>query len=237
MNDPIQQWLAAGGRIIMLPGWRSSGPEHWQSVWQARYPGIERVEQADWEHPVAGPWVRALDAQLGDSDAPVILVAHSLGCITVAHWCALHGRGGRIAGALLVAPADVRRPTVPHQFTGFVPLPQRPLPFPTLLIASDDDPTCHLDRATAFAEAWGARQVTLAGAGHINVDSGHGTWPQGIRFLRQVLQSARRGRLHQPRPRSPRTRDGESVASLEAAPTLIRAGLDKARHGVRTIAY
>ncbi|WP_018747132.1 RBBP9/YdeN family alpha/beta hydrolase [Chitiniphilus shinanonensis] len=233
MNDPIQQWLAAGGRIVLLPGWRNSGPEHWQSQWQARYPEIERVEQADWEHPVAAHWVRALDAQLGERDAPVILVAHSLGCATVAHWSALYGRGGRVAGALLVAPADVRRPSVPHQFTGFVPLPHKPLPFPTLLIASDDDPTCHLDRATAFAEVWGARQITLAGAGHINVDSGHGAWPQGIRFLRQVLQSARRGRLHQPRPRTPRPNAPPLAVTAPPPPTSLLAG----RALPRSIAY
>ncbi|UXY16172.1 alpha/beta hydrolase [Chitiniphilus purpureus] len=197
---PITQWLAAGGRIVVLPGWRNSGPSHWQSRWQARYPGFERVEQRDWEYPVAGPWTHALQRTLAQRDGPVIVIAHSLGCITLAHWAALYGRNGtRVAGALLVAPADVRRPFVPAQFTGFVPLPLAPLPFPSLVIASDNDPTCHIDHATAFAQAWGARQVTLAGAGHINVDSGHGNWPQGLRFLRQLIQSARRGRLHRPR--------------------------------------
>lgn len=188
MIDPIERWLEAGNSIVVAPGWRGSGDEHWQTRWCEQYPELIRVEQKDWENPRAAEWVAGLERTLDRAPGRAVLVAHSLGCVTVGHWSALTRRAHQISGALLVAPADVTRDEAPDSFQGFMPLPARPLPFPSVVVASDNDPTCTLDRATALAATWGSELVPLSGVGHINVDSGHGDWPVGVKLLRQLLR-------------------------------------------------
>jgi len=87
-------------------------------------------------------------------------------------------------GALLVAPADVDSPRhTPDEVRSFSPIPMARLPFPSVVVASSDDPFVALERATAFAAAWGSRLVTLPRGGHINADAGFGPWPEGRRLL------------------------------------------------------
>jgi predicted alpha/beta hydrolase family esterase len=45
--------------LLILPGIRSSGPEHWQSLWGAKHPQFRRVQQRDWDHPERSEWVSA----------------------------------------------------------------------------------------------------------------------------------------------------------------------------------
>ncbi|GAB7128549.1 alpha/beta hydrolase [Silvimonas sp. JCM 19000] len=186
-TEPITRWLERGNHIVVAPGWRDSGEDHWQTRWCDEYPGLRRVQQRDWENPQAAAWVKGLDQQI-PVEGQTLLVAHSLGCITVGHWAALSSKARHVAAALLVAPADVTRDEAPDSFRGFMPLPARELPFPSLLVASDNDPSCSLDRAVALSQAWGSELVPLSGVGHINVDSGHGEWPVGLKLLRQLLR-------------------------------------------------
>lgn len=37
--------------VLILPGYLSSGPAHWQSLWEHENPGYRRVEQRDWDFP------------------------------------------------------------------------------------------------------------------------------------------------------------------------------------------
>ena len=95
--------------------------------------------------------------------------------------------GAAARGALLVAPADVDSPLhTPDEVRSFSPIPLRRLPFPSIVVASRDDPFSSLERATQFAAAWGARLVTLDHAGHINADAGFGPWPEGRRLLAEL---------------------------------------------------
>ena len=183
---------------LIVPGWRDSGPEHWQSRWQASLPEAHRVAQHDWERPRRIDWTGGLQAAL---DAlPVgrraVLIAHSLGCITVAHWAAGAdaAQRQRVAGALLVAPADVERASCIASLRDFAPIPRKRLPFDSLLVASDNDPCCALERATAFADTWEADVHVLHGAGHINVDSGHGDWIGGLALLQRLTATLRSDR-------------------------------------------
>jgi predicted alpha/beta hydrolase family esterase len=111
-------------------------------------------------------------------------VAHSLGCPLVAHWAA-SGSALTIAGAFLVAPSDVEAASFPTEATGFAPMPMRKLPFPSILVASSNDPYLAIERARAFAAAWGSRLVEIGEAGHITGDSGYGAWPEGEKMLLQ----------------------------------------------------
>ncbi len=95
-------------RVVIVPGWRDSGPGHWQSLWEERIPGAARVVQDDWASPKRDAWVSTLARLVLESDGPVVIAAHSLGCIATAHLPA--EAAARIQGALLVAPADPDRP-------------------------------------------------------------------------------------------------------------------------------
>ncbi|TSH98602.1 alpha/beta hydrolase [Verticiella sediminum] len=166
---------------IIVPGWNGSGPEHWQSRWAEQLARATRVEQRDWAQPARAEWVHALTVAIDEATRPPLLVAHSLGCITVAH-LPLPVRQ-KVAGALLVAPADVERENAPPALADFAPIPRTAFPFPTIVVASTDDPYCPLARAEAMARDWGADFVTLANAGHINTASGLGDWAYGKRLL------------------------------------------------------
>lgn len=179
-------------QLLLVPGWHNSGEEHWQTRWQHAQPAARRVEQDDWERPDPGSWVARLDEAVRTADRPVVLIAHSLGCITVAHW--VRETGGRgVAAALLVAPADVERTLVAPELRGFAPIPDDQLPFATRVVASDDDPCCSLARASELAGDWGADLVAIPGGGHINARSGLGDWPTGQLLLHDLVWRRRAG--------------------------------------------
>jgi hypothetical protein len=165
----------------MLPGYDNSGPDHWQSLWEAKHPEYRRVQQRSWTEPICDEWVAALDEAIVAAEQAVVLVAHSLGCLTVAHHALRHVRPVR--GALLVAPPNADDPTSPPIVKGFRPIPREPLPFPSILVASGDDWYMDHDTARTLAGAWGSRFVLLESAGHINADAGFGPWPEGERLL------------------------------------------------------
>ena len=181
---------ASGLGVLMLPGWNGSGPRHWQSIWQRQRPEIGRVEQSSWTEPVLGDWAAALEGAVHAARSPVLLVAHSLGCALVSHW-ARAGSAGRVAGALLVAPADVDDPSLGTPRT-FSPIPWEPLPFPSWVVASRNDPYATFERAATFARAWGAQLLDAGKSGHINVESGHGAWPRGATLLAALEQELAR---------------------------------------------
>lgn len=172
-------------RYLIVPGWQGSPEDHWQSHWQNSLPNSARVEQADWSTPRREDWVAALDKAVNASADPVILIAHSLGCIAVVHWAAHASLVSlrKVRGALLVAPADVERPACSPVLRNFAPIPKHLLPFPSQVVGSDNDPAASAPRALQMARDWGAEAGILAGAGHINVKSGHQRWEQGFAYL------------------------------------------------------
>jgi predicted alpha/beta hydrolase family esterase len=149
--------------------------------------------QRDWDHPDRELWLQALRGAIEAAGAPVVLAAHSLGCALVAHAVPRFRAliTGAVRGALLVAPADVDAPArTPPETRGFAPMPTSRLPFPAAVIASGDDPFVGIDRARAFARAWGADFVDVGALGHINAASGLGDWPAGLRALDALLDAA-----------------------------------------------
>jgi predicted alpha/beta hydrolase family esterase len=145
---------------------------------------MHRVMQDDWERPRCADWIARLDDAILATPGAV-LVAHSSSCALVAHWAAA-GSGRRVRGALLVAPSDTEAASYPAGPTGFAPMPLYRLPFPSVVVASTDDPYVTAERARTFAEAWGSRMVTVGDAGHINSQSGLGDWPAGFALLQEL---------------------------------------------------
>jgi uncharacterized protein len=175
--------------VLLLPGWQNSGDGHWQTLWES-YFGDQRVQQHDWLTPRRGDWMAQLDeAVLAHTAQRLLLAAHSLGCHLVAAWAAHSQHTARVAGALLVAPPDTEQADWPVLMPSWrTPVLQR-LPFPSLVLSSTDDPFDRGGRASAFAAAWGATQVSLGTRGHVNSDSGLGLWPQGRAYLRSLAAS------------------------------------------------
>ena len=169
--------------VLILAGLWNSGPQHWQTLWERKHPGWQRVQHRDWFNPACQEWVAELDGAIATAHGgPPVLVAHSLSCVLVTHWAA-SGSALKVAGAFLVAPSDIEAPSYPADANGFKPMPLHKLPFPSIVVASSDDPYVSLERARAFAEAWGSRFVEIGAAGHINGDSGYGEWPGGEKML------------------------------------------------------
>ena len=136
---------AVNAPILVIPGIGNSGPEHWQSRWQAAAPNYQRVMQRDWDHPDCAEWATALEQAAARAGAGVRLVAHSLGCLLVAHW--LQTTRLTIAGALLVAVPDPEGASFPKEATGFAPVPAKRFACASIVVASQDDPYASIDFA------------------------------------------------------------------------------------------
>ena len=172
-------------KILIVPGLSGSGPTHWQTRWQELLPDTERVEQSDWDHPKRAPWVNAFLSAVDRARDPIV-VAHSLGCVVVAH--GVRQRPDlKVQCALLVAPPDVdNRDHIEDILRDFAPMPLDRFPFRTVLVASRNDPYVKLERARSFAMEWGAEFVDLGAQGHINADSRLGDWPEGLAIFNRL---------------------------------------------------
>lgn len=169
---------------LTVPGLYGSGPDHWQTRWEERE-DVRRVDLGAWDNPHRSHWITKLDLVIAYEREPVVLVAHSLGCLAVAWWAALASadRCGQVAGALLVAPPDVERVDAHPILQRFAPVPRVTLPFPAIVVASVDDPYATIERSYAFAIRWGTEFREVGALGHINAESGIGAWPEGQAML------------------------------------------------------
>jgi predicted alpha/beta hydrolase family esterase len=176
--------MSSQATLVIVPGWRDSGPGHWQSLWAERLSGAVRVQMAeeDWQRPRRHIWVPAIARTILAQPGPVVVAAHSLGCIATTHLPA--DVACRIQGALLVAPADPERRGV---LADLAPVPYQPLPYRSVVVASSNDPFCPIRTAGAYARSWGSEVVRLQNSGHINVESGHGEWPLGLALLQSLM--------------------------------------------------
>jgi predicted alpha/beta hydrolase family esterase len=171
--------------IIILPGIGGSGPTHWQSRWERDDRRMRRFQPADWDRPNLADRISAVDRAVGASTEPPLLVAHSLACLLVAHW--QHISRHKVAGALLVAVPDPQSGVFPNEAAGFADVPRQQMRFPSLIIASTDDPYGSIEHGRVRAEEWGSGIVEIGAFGHINGQSGLEDWPHGKDILKAFL--------------------------------------------------
>jgi predicted alpha/beta hydrolase family esterase len=166
--------------VLLVPGIHGSGPDHWQSRWAALHPGVQRIAQDDWDHPVCGEWVAGIDRAVRSEAAPVVLVAHSLGCLALAHWLAgsVQSPLTQVAAVLMVALPDPDGPHFPAAATGFAPVPARLPVLPLAVWTSSDDPYSPDGFGERTAAAWDVAHRSFGTRGHLNADSGLGDWPE-----------------------------------------------------------
>ncbi len=177
-----------GVMALIVPGIGNSGPRHWQTLWERQHPRWQRVQQRDWDHPERTEWLQALERAVAGFSAPVVLIAHSMGCLLVAHWA--HRAAVPVRAALLVAPPDPKGAAFPPAARGFETVPSDRLPFPSLVVASRDDPFGSVAYARRCAADWGSAFVEAGAIGHINAESDLGEWPAGFALLEQLLASS-----------------------------------------------
>ena len=178
--------------ILFVPGLRDHVDVHWPTHAPTKSPGARCVAPLEHDKLSRDARVEALQAALAEIDGPVVLAAHSAGCMIVVQWAQKYRRDG-IVGALLAAPADVESP-MPAGYpsveqlaaAGWTPIPRRPLPFPSVVAASTNDPLCSFARAEGFARDWGSRFLDVGAVGHINPPAGFGPWAQGEDLIREL---------------------------------------------------
>jgi len=170
-------------KYFTIPGYGGSSEEHWQTYFERSLPNCERIEQANWDKPECSEWVKTVaDKITAWKDSDIIIIAHSLGCITLAHWVDRFQR--KVKAALLVAPPDLESQT--DNLHDFKPTPLIRLPFPTILVASDNDPWCPKEKAELLANHWGSQFILLEQAGHINAQAGFGKWDEGLELVNRL---------------------------------------------------
>lgn len=179
--------------VLIVPGLNNSNPGHWQSLWERERADCRRVDLGMWDNPHRNTWVNKLNLAIHQAGRPVVLVAHSLGCLAVAWWAEYEqpSFGNPVVGALLVAPPDVDRPGADARLARFGACPRNPLPFPAFLAASQNDHYCKLKTARMLARDWEARFAFAGAIGHINAESGIGDWDFGKVLLEQLLREHR----------------------------------------------
>lgn len=185
--------MSGNATVLIVPGLREHVPEHWQTLLAAKLPRVRTVPPLEHNKLSCAARVTALDHALSAIDGPVILVAHSAGVMMVVHWARVSRPNRPIQGALLATPADVEQPfpagyptTDTLREHGWLPTPRNPLPFPSLLAASRNDPLCAFARAQALAQDWGSAFEDLGEVGHLNPAAGFGEWPQALELLARL---------------------------------------------------
>jgi uncharacterized protein len=182
--------------ILIVPGLRDDVPAHWQTLLAARLDRVRTVPPMGRADLDCAARVEAIEREARAIDGPVIIVAHSGGVVMVAHWAAQTRRP--ILGALLATPPDFERP-MPEGYPtieelragGWLPVPRDPLPFPSIVAASRNDPLGRFERVAELAACWGGELVDLGEVGHLNPASGYGEWPDAEVFIRELAKGER----------------------------------------------
>ncbi|MBP0590668.1 alpha/beta hydrolase [Paraburkholderia sp. LEh10] len=178
--------------ILMVPGLRDHVAQHWQTLLEKKLSKAASVPPLEHDKLSCAARVAALDAALAKIDGPVILVAHSAGVMITVQWAQRHKR--KIHGALLAAPADLETPLPAGYPTidalaqnGWHPVARTPLPFPSIVGASRNDPLAKFERVEAMAKDWGSSLVDLGEVGHLNPAAGFGEWPMAEMLIHELL--------------------------------------------------
>lgn len=177
----------ADADILVVPGLGHAGAGHWQHRWVEKIRTAQFVEHEDFNAPNFDAWVENLEQAIIRATRPVILVGHSLG---VQNIVAVSDRlnDSKVKGAFLVSPPDVDEGyEIPEPMKAFANVSRDPLKFPSMMIASSNNPLCSPERAAEFAACWGSDFHIAGDAGQIDIASGHGPWPEGLLMFTRLM--------------------------------------------------
>ena len=182
--------------VVLVPGLRGHVEDHWQTRLAAAMPEARMVTPLGRTDAGLRARVTLLDQVVEQVAGPVILVAHSAGVLVTVHWAAQYSPT-RVVGALLATP-PVLAAELPPEYPsidelrahGWLPIPREPLPFPSIVAASSNDPLGNPVRLRSLAAAWGSRVHDLGAVGHLNPASGYGEWPQALELIAELRDGA-----------------------------------------------
>lgn len=181
--------------VVIVPGFRDHMPEHWQSLLAERLQqqgrAVRIVPQIDHDKRLRSARVANLERVVSSIAGPVILVGHSVGCLITVHWA--QETKHVVQGVLLAGPTDYESP-LPAGYAdpqtlateGWTPIPRRRLPFPSIVVASRNDPLGKFERIRELAQAWGSRFIDAGEVGHLGPADGFGPWPLAEELIRQL---------------------------------------------------
>jgi len=185
---PLNKLNTMETAYLIVPGLGNSGEKHWQSLWEKKFDNFYRVQQSQWENPYCCDWIHTIEKHVEKlQDKQLFIVAHSLGCIAVAHWA--QQTKLNVNGVFLVAPPDIAIIQKYDLAKGFTSVPHSKLPFESVLIASTNDSFAKIEVAQQYASYWESTFVNVGAKGHINAESGFGEWPQGLAILNQFVEA------------------------------------------------
>lgn len=198
--------------VLVVPGLRDAAERHWQSLLETRLRergrAVAVVPPLGRDDLDCATKVAAIEREAQAVEGPLVVVAHSAGCIMLAHWARQTQRA--VAGALLAVPPDFDTPMpcgYPAQDAlragGWLPVPRDRLPFCSIVAASRNDPLGRFERVAALARDWGSRLDDLGEAGHLNPASGFGLWPQAERYIDELSKHPPAGSLRDPQEQRP----------------------------------
>lgn len=181
---------------LLLPDLDCAGVGYWQDHWVASRIDCRAVEIGRARTPDRNDCVSRLDHALRGIDAPLILVGHGLGALTIAAWAGLMSSESEVAvaGALLIGPNDLIAEGADARLRSFAHMPDAIFSFPALVVASDDDRTVSIDRAFSLARQWGAGFARFGARGHFTPHDGLGWWPEGEELLDRFIDLIEPGR-------------------------------------------
>src|SRR5574337_440929 len=174
--------------LLIVPGLRDAVAQHWQTLLEARLRAAGRpvvsVPPLGRENLDCAGKVEAIERCAQAVAGPIVIVAHSGGCVMPVHW------------ALLATPPDFDQP-MPEGYPtiaqlragGWFPVPRARLPFASVVAASRNDPLGRFDRVAELARDWGSELVDLGEVGHLNPASGYGEWPRAEEFIAALSAS------------------------------------------------
>jgi predicted alpha/beta hydrolase family esterase len=179
--------------VLVVPGLRDESTTHWQALLAAELPNVRSLPARGRSNIDLDSRVAAIEAAVMAAPGPVVIVAHSGGCIATVHWA--RRTRLQVRGMLLATPPDLER-GLPSEFpaltafaaAGWLPVPNDPIRFPCIVAASRDDPLGEFGTVSRLARAWGAELVDLGTVGHLNPASGYGPWGEAAVLVRRLAE-------------------------------------------------
>jgi hypothetical protein len=181
--------------VLIVPGLRERVDVHWQTLLaldlEAQRRKVKTVPPMGRADLDCAARVAAIERAAQAISGPLVIVAHSGGCVMAAHWARQTERP--VHGALLATPPDFEQP-MPEGYPtldeldagGWLPVPREPLPFPSVVAVSRDDPLGSYERIEQLGRDWGSKIVDLGFVGHLNPASGYGHWGRAEQFIEEI---------------------------------------------------
>jgi predicted alpha/beta hydrolase family esterase len=169
---------------LLVPGLDGGGSGHWLSWFLTALPKTVRAVQQEYDSTDLSDWASAVRWQMDRISDRVWIIAHGFGCLAAVRAAA--DMSDRVEGAMLVGPFD------PDNLRLAWLLPEEPLGFPAVIVASTNDPHMRLAKAAFWANFWSCEFVNVGRAGGIDPASGYGPWEAGLTIFDDLRNSPAR---------------------------------------------